>query len=55
MICNGKTFERQLKCGNPLYRCKKCGSLGCGNKDCPNQISENGHCKKCGNWGMERA
>ena len=51
--CLGKrgTPSGTTKCGMMLYRCKKCGAVGCeqGTEGkCSNQTFKSGKCLKCG-------
>lgn len=47
--CPGKN-KRNTTCNGLLYRCKKCGGVGCdrGGDECTNQGFKSGKCKKCG-------
>ena len=50
--CSGKADESH--CGGTLYKCPKCGLVGCKNrrngKNCTNNITKDsgGTCRKCG-------
>jgi len=48
MACQG-TKTNGHKCGETIYRCNKCGAVGCQN-DCRNQNFKQGtaSCLKCG-------
>ena len=37
-------------CGLTLYKCEKCGNVGCKNRKCPNYVgdSSTSRCGKCG-------
>lgn len=54
MRCSGKINGKG--CGSTLYKCTKCGSIGCKNKsngkDCSNSIKKDsgGTCKTCGSY-----
>lgn len=41
--------ENGRQCGDYLFKCKKCGSAGCANRNCRNQQfdSGNGMCYSC--------
>lgn len=49
-VCPGKKLQpAQSKCINNLYRCKKCGNVGCAMlPECSNQGFKLGKCVKCG-------
>lgn len=47
MTCHG-TKKNNSSCTGSLYKCKKCGSVGCSNQDCSNYNFHNGSCMKCG-------
>lgn len=57
--CPGKQMETQkdgtrkagFTCTNMLYRCKKCGAVGCQRKNCTNYNFDGSRCLKCGNYG----
>jgi len=46
MSCQGK--KHNSRCGNTVYKCNKCGTVGCSNNGCTNQNFDNGRCMKCG-------
>lgn len=54
-VCQGRQKTRNL-CGMSLFRCKKCGSVGCkqpGDHQCTNQaFTGTGRCYKCGSMGQ---
>ncbi len=41
------------KCGAVLWRCKKCGAVGCLIDGCTQQKFHNGRCMKCGHCSKE--
>ena len=44
------------KCNTTLYRCKKCGAVGCKGNKCPNRLTKPGVsniCGKCGSNSLE--
>lgn len=47
--CEGKR-ENGTRCGAVIYRCKKCGSVGCCTEGCTNQAFKSGSqiCHQCG-------
>jgi len=48
--CQGEK-QANIKCAAPLYRCKKCGNVGCsyGAKNyCTKQAFLNSSCLRCG-------
>jgi hypothetical protein len=43
-------------CSSTLYKCKKCGNVGCDQSSdgkCTNQGFKSGKCTKCGNYGKD--
>jgi len=43
-------------CNYPLWKCKKCGNVGCQEKGCPNQgFDEFGRCRRCGESGTKES
>lgn len=55
MRCSGMR-KGSFRCLDTLYKCKKCGSVGCGvnNDDCLNKTFDKvGRCLKCGSWDKE--
>lgn len=55
-LCPGKKPDGR-SCGTTLYRCKKCGNVGCAqNKDCSNLAFKDGSkCTKCGAFSQKEA
>lgn len=54
--CPGKKTKTNGICGGFLYRCKKCGNVGCdpGSRGlCTNQGFAGGVCMKCGTQGQK--
>lgn len=54
--CPGKRSTRGGACGSTLYRCKKCGNVGCEKgriDECSNQGFRAGKCLKCGASGQK--
>ena len=47
MLCRGKK-SNGFPCGGSLYRCKKCGAVGCSTSSCGNQNFNSQVCMKCG-------
>ncbi len=47
-ICQGKRGDRGLACFNALYRCLKCGNIGCEQPDCTRKGFDSGKCIHCG-------
>jgi len=44
------------RCSNKIYRCKKCGNIGCSLNGCANQAfrgGPGGPCLKCGSYDKE--
>jgi hypothetical protein len=57
--CKGKRPENPNgHCGGTLYKCGKCGSVGCGTtvsgKGCSNNGFKTGTCQKCGTPGQAK-
>ncbi len=57
--CKGKRLENPHGyCGGTLYKCGKCGSVGCGTTVCGKGCSNNGFnagmCQKCGASGQAK-
>jgi hypothetical protein len=53
-LCPGT--KRSHKCSSVLYRCKKCGNVGCDQGQpghCTNQGFRVGKCQKCGAVGQK--
>jgi len=52
--CQGQKTNNQ-PCGGSVYRCKRCGNVGCGHKECRNYAFEqgSGKCIKCGSYDKE--
>jgi hypothetical protein len=50
--CPGKK-KNGFGCQSGVYKCKKCGSVGCDNRDCGNRTFDGGKCLKCGQYGMK--
>ena len=50
--CQEKLMRGGYKtaCGGTLYKCEKCGAVGCAKEGCPNQKFRDGagSCKICG-------
>lgn len=54
--CPGKRIDRKGTCLSTLYRCKKCGNVGCDQGQpgkCQNQGFKLGKCMKCGASGQK--
>lgn len=52
--CPGKVEKRN--CLKTLYRCKKCGNIGCDRSkldECTNQAFRLGRCLRCGSSGKK--
>jgi len=43
--------SKQGTCSSVLYKCKKCGDVGCKQNACPNCTFTNNKCAKCGTAG----
>ncbi len=55
--CPGKKSNNQT-CYQSLYRCKKCGNVGCDRNnigECPNQAFNCGKCMRCGANGQKES
>jgi hypothetical protein len=52
-ICNTKINKGRNICGSYIYRCQRCGWIGCDAVGkCPNAVQREGlRCKKCGTVG----
>jgi hypothetical protein len=53
-FCPGKKIKTKGTCNGTLYRCKKCGNVGCDqgpSTACSNQAFDLGKCMKCGARG----
>jgi DNA-directed RNA polymerase subunit RPC12/RpoP len=47
--CPGIKSSTNSKCGTySIYRCKKCGHVGCANNGCTNQAFSSYQCLRCG-------
>jgi len=56
--CNGTKKDSKgykSRCGAILYRCSKCGAVGCKTTGCENQRFNGGQCSKCGYVGSKPA
>ena len=57
--CPGKRIPDNKSCLLPVYRCKKCGGVGCdpGGKvgSCTNQAFSLSKCVKCGTYGQRES
>ncbi len=54
MNCNGRT-ERNTHCGEILYKCPKCGTIGCRSAKCTNaKFADMGKCSLCGASGTDK-
>lgn len=58
--CNGTftNWQGSHECGAPLYRCSKCGNIGCDqdgeSNKCTNQaFKPAGYCRKCSALGTK--
>lgn len=54
--CPGKKIKSGTMCNSTLYRCKKCGNVGCdqgSQATCSNQGFKTGKCLKCGISGQK--
>ena len=56
-LCPGKRAKKVGSCGSILFRCKKCGNVGCQQAqggDCSNQgFSASSKCLRCGILGQK--
>lgn len=55
-VCQGQELPSKVRCFGALYRCKKCGAVGCLQLRpgaCTNQAFAAGKCTVCGSF--ERA
>ncbi len=49
MSCQGKTREGKGSIqGQGVYKCKRCGTVGCDSNGCTNRNFWAGECLKCG-------
>jgi hypothetical protein len=51
MNCPGMNMKTGSTCNSNLYRCQKCGNVGCDHHapgTCSNQGFRSGKCEKCG-------
>jgi hypothetical protein len=53
--CYGRrlTMATKPRCDATIYRCKKCGQVGCDKPregDCSNQLFANGRCLRCNSF-----
>jgi len=49
--CHGQRKNYNMTCNSSIYKCKKCGNVGCNQPsegDCSQQGFRNGSCVKCG-------
>lgn len=51
MTCGGMKDNGKNKCNSIVYRCSKCGTVGCKTQGCTNQKFNFGKCVVCGNYG----
>jgi hypothetical protein len=51
MGCPGK--RGGIRCGAPLWRCRKCLNVGCMARGCTNQGFSGGRCLRCGSANKE--
>ena len=54
-MCPGKR-KNGSNCSSTLFRCKKCGKVGCDQatpQTCSNQGFANGKCQQCGTSGQK--
>jgi hypothetical protein len=54
--CPGRRTKNNSSCNKTLYRCKKCGNVGCDYSnfgECTNQGFQSGKCLKCGAYDRE--
>lgn len=42
------------KCNTTLYKCEKCGSVGCKGANCPNRLTKPGIANECGKCGSNK-
>ena len=55
MNCAGKAGNHQGHCGKILYKCGKCGKVGCWDKTCSNDnFGNSGRCALCGAVGQAK-
>ena len=51
MMNGGRVMANCKKCNATMYKCSKCGAIGCRgghNGNCPNQTFEGNVCLQCG-------
>ncbi len=56
-VCPGKRVKTGYDCTSSVYKCKKCGNVGCFQNDtgtCSNEGFRNGKCLKCGSVGQHQ-
>ena len=54
--CPGRKPPRNLQCLATLWRCRKCGNVGCDQppmSQCSNQAFRLGVCARCGTLGQK--
>lgn len=50
--CHGKWSGPHGQCNSTLLRCKKCGNIGCNQRECSNRAFDGPKCLKCGAVGQ---
>lgn len=53
-VCHGKVPNKSMICAGLVFKCTKCGAVGCKTKDCSNQKFNNGQCVVCGSYGTTK-
>ncbi len=52
MTCGGQ--KPTGNCHSIIYKCTKCGAVGCKTKGCTNQKFDAGKCLCCGSYGTTK-
>jgi len=53
--CPGKYGSNNSYCGATVYKCTKCGAVGCSKPGCSNQKFSGGRCLSCGSNGTSKS
>ena len=51
-MCPGNRANK-MRCNSLVSRCKKCGSVGCDQRDCSNRTFDGWKCLRCGTIGQK--
>ena len=52
--CHGSVPNKSNICGSLVFRCTKCGAVGCTKNGCSNQKFKDGQCMSCGSHGTKK-